>query len=484
MDMGLKKTFSYKTKLYLIVNVFFWMLVFVFVSIQYAREREYQAMLLDARLQTYNSVLLRKYAENGSLDDSMVARLMSDREVRVTLLDRKGNVLYDNLEKKTLDNHRSRPEINNALLNGHSYTVRRLSQTDNREYFYSATADSHAVVRCALPYNVTLANVLKADFAYIWIFLGATVIVNIILYFAISRLSLGVKILQDIANQAKKGNVFDYDPTQLPNDELGEVSNAIVAIYQDLKRTASERDQNLEEALFEEREKMRIKHQLTSNINHELKTPVQAIRGCFETLLENNLDPDMQRRLLESGYNNTMRLTNLLQDVALITQITDAKNTLPVERVDVGEVVASIREEIERCTSEMPMRINVSIPAGVVVEGNRRLIDSIFRNLVNNSIAYSGGRDIFILMTKETDEEYWFDYYDNGTGVEAKHLTRIFERFYRIESGRSRKSGGTGLGLSIVRNSVQFHGGEITAQNRLYAGLEFIFSFKKTNKQL
>ena len=127
------------------------------------------------------------------------------------------------------------------------------------------------------------------------------------------------------------------------------------------------------------------------------------------------------------------------------------------------------------------MRINLDVPDNVVVKGSRQLIDAIFRNLVNNSLAYSGGRDIFIRLVEETPDKYVFDFYDNGAGVEDKHLERIFERFYRIDSGRSRKMGGTGLGLSIVRNSVLFHGGTIKAQNRMPSGLEFIFSLKKTN---
>ena len=112
----------------------------------------------------------------------------------------------------------------------------------------------------------------------------------------------------------------------------------------------------------------------------------------------------------------------------------------------------------------------------------RSLIDAIFRNLINNAIAYSGGRDIYISAIEENSDFYKFDFYDNGSGVEAKHLDKIFERFYRIDTGRSRKSGGTGLGLSIVRNAVMFHGGEITARNHKYAGLEFLFTLKKTQK--
>ena len=187
----------------------------------------------------------------------------------------------------------------------------------------------------------------------------------------------------------------------------------------------------------------------------------------------------MRKKLLETGYNNTMRLSNLLQDVTLITRITDEKETLEVSDVNVGDVVSGICKDVDAFSIEKQMRINVKIPGNVVIKGNRQLIDAIFRNLINNAIAYSGGRDIFISMNKETETSYWFDVYDNGTGVEEKHLSRIFERFYRIDSGRSRKSGGTGLGLSIVRNSVLFHGGEIKAFNKKSAGLEFVFSLHK-----
>lgn len=479
--MALKKTFSYQTRMFFIVNVFLWILFFVFVTIQYSREREYQVEKLDTRLQVYNTMLLEAYAENGLKLDSALTHSLAADSVRITILDHKGVVLFDTSsdQEDKLSNHGTRHEIVQAMEKGHGYTIRRQSEADNQEYFYSATAGDKIVVRTAVPYGVTLTEVLQGDFGFVWVVLCVTLIINIILFFAIRRNSLAVTNLRDFANAAKDGNILDYDTSSFSDDELGEVSSVIINMYKDLKQTAIERDKSLQETLFEEKEKIRIKHQLTSNINHELKTPVQAIRGCFETLLNNNLDAETTHRLLESGYNNTMRLNDLLQDVALITRITDAKSTLEVAEVNVANVIKEICEEVDSYSVEEKMRINVAVPDNVVIKGNKQLIDAIFRNLVNNSIQYSGGRDIFITLKDESDEFYWFDYYDNGTGVADEHLSKIFERFYRIDSGRSRKSGGTGLGLSIVRNSVLFHNGEITAQNRKFAGLEFIFSLHK-----
>ncbi len=479
--MALKKTFSYQTRMFLIVNVFLWILFFVFVTIQYSREREYQVEKLDTRLQVYNQLLLESYAENGLKLDSALTHSLAADSVRITILDHKGVVLYDTSTspEEKLSNHSKRHEIVQAMKTGHGFTIRRQSEADNQEYFYSATAGDKIVVRTAVPYGVTLTEVLRGDLGFVWVVLCVTLIINIILFFAIRRISLAVTNLRDFANAAKNGNILDYDTSSFSDDELGEVSSVIINMYKDLKQTAIERDKSLQETLFEEKEKIRIKHQLTSNINHELKTPVQAIRGCFETLLNNNLDAETTRRLMESGYNNTMRLNDLLQDVALITRITDAKSTLDVAEVNVADVIKKICEEVDSYSVEEKMRINVNVPDNVIIKGNKQLVDAIFRNLVNNAIQYSGGRDIFISLIKETDDFYWFDFYDNGTGVAEEHLSKIFERFYRIDSGRSRKQGGTGLGLSIVRNSVLFHNGEISAQNRKFAGLEFIFSLHK-----
>ena len=478
MAMALKKTFDYQTKIFLVVNVFLWILVFVFVSIQYSREREYKVGMLNSKLQAYNEILLHEYAVKGKVDDALIKDCIHDEDVRVTLLNIDGNVLFDNSVEK-LGNHKDRQEIVKAIMDGQGYTVRRVSASTNQDYFYSATNGNGVVMRTALPYDVNLVKILQGELEYIWVILGIAVIINVLLYFAIGRVGNEVKKLKKFAELAEKGDIENYDTSVFSGDELGEVSSVIVKMYMDLKRLSIEHDKNMEQILYEEKEKNRIKHQLTSNINHELKTPVQAISGCFETVLSNNIDEATRIKLLEAGYANTQRLVNLLGDVTLITRISDDKDSLPMTSVNINDVIKEICEEVDGYSIDKKMRVNVDIPENVVVNGNKQLIDAIFRNLVNNSIAYSGGRDIFISVTKEDEKHYWFDYYDNGTGVEDVHLNHIFERFYRIDTGRSRKNGGTGLGLSIVRNAVAFHQGEIEARNRKFAGLEFIFSLHK-----
>ena len=464
---------SVGTRLYISVLAVFIVFAAAFIIFQHEREREYKINSLNSRLQDYNSRMIETLEYIGSYSEEALDRYVRNHHIhglRVTLIKRDGRVVYDNMYKDyvKMDSHQNRLEVREAISNGNGFDFSRLSSTMKQTYFYSATyvPELDIVVRSALPCDNSMAEMLKADQHYLWFTLVAVLILVFILYRFVSRLGDNIAKLRLFASRADHNESLDSeDLVGFSGDELGEIAERIIKMYKRLKRTKEE--QNV------------LKRQLTQNIAHELKTPVQAIRGCFETLLDNNLNEEMRRRLLETGYNNTMRLSNLLQDVTLITRITDEKETLEVSDVNIGDVVGEICKDVDAYSIEKKMRINVSLPENVVIRGNRQLIDAIFRNLVNNAIAYSGGRDIFISMTKETDDCYWFDVYDNGTGVEEKHLSRIFERFYRIDSGRSRKSGGTGLGLSIVRNSVLFHGGEIKASNKKSAGLEFVFSLHK-----
>ena len=218
--MVLKKIFSYRTKLILLVNVFFWLLVFVFVTIQYSREREFRVELLDTRLQTYNSVLIQAIEEKGKLTNEIVNDLIPDKSLRVTVVDKDGKVIFENNESQAIENHKNRPEIQTALKKVHGYVIRRLSQVKNQEYLYSATSANGVVVRSALPYSVELINVLQSDLGYFGILLTVTIIINLILYFALSRFSLGIKLLRDVAEKAKNDDISDFDTNQFSNDEL------------------------------------------------------------------------------------------------------------------------------------------------------------------------------------------------------------------------------------------------------------------------
>lgn len=147
--------------------------------------------------------------------------------------------------------------------------------------------------------------------------------------------------------------------------------------------------------------------------------------------------------------------------------------------VDVSTMVANITKETALQLSERKMTFNNMLPDGIKVKGNHSLLYSVFRNLTDNAIAYAG-EGTTITLTAVSDGDFWrFAFSDNGVGVPHEHLARLFERFYRVDKGRSRKMGGTGLGLAIVKNAVLLHGGSIRVSNNITGGLRFDFTLKK-----
>lgn len=478
--MASKSNYNYQTRLFLLIVVFTWVLTFAFFVLQYTREREYKVNTLNAQLQACNNSLLRALAADSVADYGVVDRFVESGDMRVTIVDLAGNVLFDTEYDNQL-NHATRMEIREAIDKGTGYTIRRQSESGAVDYFYSATRGDGIVVRSALPYTRSLVHDLQIDTVYMWVFLMIAIVVTIIAFFASRRFGQSIKNLRDFADKAWHGDITDYDTDAFPNDELGEISKDIIELYKNLEATAKERDENLKKAMREEEDKIRIKNQLTNNINHEIKTPVHAIQACLETIVTNKekLNKGAVLKLISRAYDNVTRLCDLMRDVSVITRITEAGEQIKTTAVNVNAIIEELKEEMSMLPAKKQMRLNVNIPELVVVEGNESLVRSIFHNLMNNSLAYSGGRDIFIKLIEETEDHYKFEFSDNGVGVSAEHLPRLFERFYRVDDGRSRKVGGTGLGLAIVKNSVLFHQGEITASSNGNGGLKFVFTLHK-----
>lgn len=229
-------------------------------------------------------------------------------------------------------------------------------------------------------------------------------------------------------------------------------------------------------------EQSRLKRQLTQNIAHEFKTPVCSIQGYLETIMQNypqNLTNEQLKHFLERCYSQSNRLSSLVQDISQLSDMSAAQRA-KMELLDLSPIVSNMLLEVADKVAEQNITVANNLPEKLVLNGDPSMLYSIFRNLIDNAISYAGeGAAITISCFRSDEQFYYFSFSDNGTGVPEEHLPRLFERFYRVDKGRSRKLGGTGLGLAIVKNAVALHGGTISARTAVGGGLEFVFKLQR-----
>ncbi len=585
-----RKSFRKKVFIYFI-SVFIVFIVAVLLF-QLQREKSYKVNQLENRLENAAEITsnyvdhYRLIEENNLRKADTLNYLIGDPNLRITIIARGGNVLYDNFveDVAAMENHLQRPEVQKALYTGSGSNIRRSGTTEQEFYYFAKYYDGY-FVRSAMLYDIQVENFLKAERNFLIFILLVFILIGFLIDFFTRQLAVSITKLKDFAIRAGRNEPIDTQ-IDFPKNELGEIGSQIVKIYSNLRKTHLDLEMEKERffnhmnilnegisffspkkekilanshfiqyislishtstvsaehiftipefkkinsflkkylhsdtefpknelpqieytiskneryfkllcIIFADKsfeilitditrpEKRRLlKQQLTSNIAHELKTPLASIKGYLETIMNNpKIDADKQKYFISRAHSQTERLNHLLNDISLLNNIEDAGELFEIKPVVVKSIVRDVLENLENRLSEKNMKCKLYIDDEVVVMGNDSLLSSVFQNLIENSINYAGENVTIEIKNYLEDKKYhYFTYSDDGIGIPEEHLQRIFERFYRIDSGRTRETGGTGLGLSIVKNAIQLHKGNITVRNKPEGGIEFLFMLAK-----
>lgn len=470
MAIALKNK-SFQRNLFFSIGSIFILFAVCFGIYQYQREKNYKIDILHTRLQMFHYEAMRSLGEQGLLCDSTFkayTKIHSIDGMRMTVIDINGKVLQDNVDDiiDSLSNHLKRHEVQEALIHGSGYDIKRTSETTHETYFYSATKFDHLIIRTAVPYSTELTQFLQTDYSYILYSIVLTFLLVIALYWNTSRISKHIEHLREFAIKAENGEKLDYElERRLPNDELGDISHTIITLYWKLRHS--------------EEDKARIKRQLTQNAAHELKTPAMSIHGYLESILDNpEMPAEKRQHFLERCYAQSERMNKLLMNMAQLTRLDESPMSIPEHNtsVDIVPIIKNVLEDTSLQLNENGIESTMELPEKVIITSPlaepEEVLYSVFRNLVDNTIFYATGATKIRIAYKDGE----FSFSDNGIGVSPKHLSYLFERFYRVDKGRSRKMGGTGLGLAIVKNAVTAHGGTISALTTPGGGLTIKFT--------
>ncbi|MHB9943272.1 PAS domain-containing sensor histidine kinase [Clostridium sporogenes] len=524
-----------------------------------------------SRLKNNNSLILKVI---GNEDPKNIVNFIKnnykDNDIRVTLLDYKGNVLVDSKENRVeLENHNKREEIINAKKNGEAYSVRYSNTRKVESVYFASKVNNDYIIRSAI--DMKDIKLLEKNYSKYYI---SIILFSFILSFLFSsRISMAmikpIKNLEFVTARIARG---DFDRRVIINseDEIGRLGrtfntmadilenslvevrdkqnrleailksmdSGVVAIDKEFKviminpyanklfgikrdiigenlmdnirdfeleRVLRDKEPGYKEIniLWPEKRTLRIKttdiiskydnigtvavvqditdikklenmrEQFVANVSHELKTPLTSIKGFSETLKYVE-DKKNREKFLQIINDEADRLTRLINDILVLSNIEKQKQELIKEEIDLNELIEKVYCLVKKSAEDKNIKINIVEGKVPLLIGNKDKYNQMIINLIDNAIKYTEPNGEVNIGTKQDKDNIIFWVEDTGVGISKEHLDRIFERFYRVDKARSRAEGGTGLGLAIVKHIVLGINGKIEVKSEPKKGTKFI----------
>lgn len=294
-------------------------------------------------------------------------------------------------------------------------------------------------------------------------------------------------VIVRVVDGLERGNLFVETLAMFVLSFLALTAVLQFFLYRRLKQLDAERSKEIQEEITRLKEMEAFRREFLGDVSHELKTPIFAIEGFIETLLDGALeDPKVNRKFLQKAGKHAERLSNLVSDILVISHIESGQLSMNHEKFSIYELIVDLLDSLSYKFTRKGRDIHYSISANglerAMVMADKQRIEQVLRNLIDNAVKYGSSKGNITLSLELTSEsKVLVKVKDDGPGIEQQHISRLFERFYRIDKSRSRNRGGTGLGLAICKHFIEAHKERIWVESTPGNGATFNFTLAKAN---
>ncbi len=377
-------------------------------------------------------------------------------ELRITLIDTDGTVIYDNdVAVGDLDNHGNRPEVELASEQGEGLAVRRSNTLDRDAFYYAVQQEDGTVLRVAKEAS-SVWDIFRSALP-ISLALALLILILCILLSARATKSLMAPITQ-LAEH------LDEEETMPVYKEMIPFVNTIRKQHDDIMRNA------------------KMRQDFTANVSHELKTPLTSISGYAELIEHNMVSQTDIPRFAGEIHRSATRLLTTINDIIKLSELDVMETTtLVLDRLPLYQMAENCVDMLQVNAEKHQVTLKLEGEPAYIM-GNREMVDEVLYNLCDNAIRYNNINGSVVVRVKPEGEKVCLCVEDTGIGIPEKHQSRVFERFYRVDKSRSKATGGTGLGLAIVKHIVAQHEAEMKLESEPGKGTRITILFENADK--